>query len=157
MIYIVALIVILLDQLAKYFVVQNMQLFETIPVINGVFHLTYVQNTGAAFGILQDGNILFIILTSAIIAAILIYKYRMNIKDKFLLCTLGMIIGGAVGNLIDRFIHKAVIDFLDFRLINFAVFNVADCFVVVGCIMLAVLLIFFDETSKKKGNENEGV
>lgn len=159
MIFIVAFIVILLDQVSKLLVINNMKLFETIPLIKGVFHLTYVQNTGAAFGIFQDANIIFILLALTIITVILVYTYRMKVKDKLTLIILGMIIGGAFGNLIDRFIHKAVIDFLDFRLINFAIFNIADSFVVVGCIAFAILLVFFDKSNenKLKGQENEEI
>lgn len=145
MVYCMMLLVILLDQLTKYFVLTRMALFETIPLISGAFHLTYVRNTGAAFGIFQDSNLLFIFLTVIILTAILIYIYRMKIKSKYLLLTFGMIMGGAVGNLIDRLVHHAVIDFLDFRLIHFAVFNIADCFVVIGCILLGAYFIFLGE------------
>lgn len=159
MIYIVAFFVVLLDQWTKLLVINKMELFETIPLIKGVFHLTYIPNTGAAFGMFQDGNLIFIVLSMAIITAILIYTYRAKIKGKLTLITLGMIIGGAFGNLIDRFVHKAVIDFLDVRLINFAIFNVADCFVVVGCILFAIILIFFDKSKENELKEhgNEGI
>jgi signal peptidase II len=125
---------------------------ETYPLINNVFHLTYVENRGAAFGILQNRQWFFILITFIVLAVVIFYIY--NKKDKlnnFLLIALAMIVGGAIGNLIDRMIRGFVVDFFDFTLINFAVFNIADCFVVVGTILLAIYIIF--ESKKEIVNE----
>lgn len=149
MIYAIAVFVIIVDQLTKYLIVNNMKLFETVPIISGVFHITFVKNTGVAFGMLKGSNILFILLSILIMIGIIFYIYHAKVKNKLILISFGMILGGATGNLIDRFIHKGVIDFLDFRLINFPVFNIADSFVVIGCTLFAVITVFFDKIQEK--------
>lgn len=140
-----------LDQLTKYVAVLKLMQVRTLPLIPEVFHLTYVENSGAGFGMFQDFTWL-LSLFSAVVAAILIgYVLWKKPKHPCLLTALTFLCGGALGNLIDRIRLGYVVDFLDFTLIDFPVFNVADCFVSVGAILLAVYIIWFSEDKKKAG------
>lgn len=140
--YLIAIIVIALDQLTKWAVVKNMELYESIPVITGWLNITSTRNKGAAFSILQNQTILFIILAS-IVSIVLIYMIFKISKSQILLkISLALILGGAIGNLIDRIDTGSVIDFIDVQFINFAIFNIADSAVVVGSILMIIWVIF---------------
>ncbi len=145
---IVAIIAIILDQLTKYWAVNVLQHMSQVTVIPNFFRLIYVENAGAAFGILQDRQIFFIFLTVAVLALLLVYYYKHRERLSFMArLSLGMIVGGAIGNFIDRVRFGYVIDMLSFRFFNrynFAVFNIADSFIVVGTILL-MILIFIDK------------
>lgn len=141
---------IALDQYTKFLANNNLSAIDTYPVINNVFHLTFVKNRGAAFGILQNQRWFFITITFVIILVIIYYLLRHKPDNKLMLVSLAMIIGGAVGNLIDRIRLGYVIDFFDFRLINFAVFNVADSFIVVGTILFSYYLLFIHTEEKEE-------
>ena len=136
--YVVALIVVVIDQVTKYMIVKTMELSETIPLIEGVFHITSHRNRGAAFGILQDARWFFIVITVIVVAAIVWYMPRIR-GQKVSLWGFTLILGGAVGNFIDRLLKGEVVDFLDFRLIHFPIFNVAD-----SCIVIGVGLLLLD-------------
>lgn len=151
MFYILILIAILaVDILTKIFAVKSLLPIKTVPLWKDVFHLTYVENRGAAFGVFQNGRVFFIVVTVLVIAfgIFALYKYYKNSKLPKIAIT--FIIAGATGNLIDRIFRGFVVDFLDFRLINFPVFNVADIFVVIGAVLFAIFIIFFDEAPKRK-------
>ena len=142
--FLLAIGIVLADQGSKYLAVQYLKPISTQPIIENVFHLTYTKNTGAAFSILRDKQLLLIILTSVVICGIIGLLFR-NVKtggNPFLSLALAMIVGGAVGNLIDRMWLNYVIDFFDFRLINFAIFNVADIGIVLGTLLMGYLVIF---------------
>ncbi len=146
MIYIVIIIAcIALDQASKYFAQTRLQEIGSYPIIENVFHLTYARNTGAAFSILRDKQLLLIIFTFLAIALLIGMLFKnVSVGGHFLVnYSLAFIIGGAIGNLIDRMRLNYVIDYFDFRLINFAIFNVADVFVVCGAILLAISVIVF--------------
>jgi len=150
MYYIIIILLVGIDQAIKYAIRANMTLRETIPIIEGVFHLTYIQNTGAAFGILQGQTAFLIALPAVLVVAILIYLHKKtNGSHVTLPLSLALICGGGIGNLIDRVAFGAVIDFIDFRI--FPIFNAADIFVCVGCGLLILHMIFFD---KPKSVEN---
>lgn len=134
---------IVIDQLTKFLAVKFLAPVTTVPVIPKVFHLTYIQNDGAAFSIFS-GQQAFLIIISFIFIAFLIYiLYSMpkNIHYLKLNIALSMAIGGALGNFIDRIHLGYVIDFFDFRLIGFAIFNFADIFVVLGCLYIIIAVI----------------
>lgn len=150
--YVVIFGVILLDRISKILVISNMTLFESFPIIDNMLNFTYVRNTGAAFSMLSNGNMFLAVLSAVIIVAALIFIHWKKYTNKFLFLYAGMIIGGATGNLIDRFYYKYVIDFIDVQFMEFAVFNIADCFIVVGCILLAAWIML--EDSKGKGVSN---
>lgn len=133
------------DIVTKCVVTATMDLNQTIPLINNVFHITYVRNTGAAFSMLSGQRFFLILLPFLIIAAIITYVAIKKPKNKLLILSFAMIVSGGIGNLVDRIKFGYVIDFFDFRLINFPVFNVADIFVTVGAAIFIILLLFSKE------------
>ncbi|CEO13155.1 lipoprotein signal peptidase [[Clostridium] sordellii] len=144
MLYILIIIgLIAIDQISKYLAVNYLANIGSIPIIKNIFHLTYVENRGAAFGMFQNNQIIFIVV--AIVACVFglyyLYKKDLNILGKSAII---LIISGALGNLIDRIRLGFVVDYFDFRVIWDYVFNVADVFVVVGTILLCVYIIFFE-------------
>lgn len=130
----IALAVTVVDQLTKLAVQQDMVLHESIPVIPGFFHITYILNRGAAFGILENQRWLFLIM--AILLFVLYAVFRKKLPEhRAVQAGAGMLLGGAFGNALDRFLHGAVVDFFDFRI--WPVFNIADIGIVVGvCLLL---------------------
>ncbi|MBE9214900.1 lipoprotein signal peptidase [Plectonema cf. radiosum LEGE 06105] len=137
--WIAAIAGFILDQLTKYWVVQNFILGETQPIIKGIFHFTYVQNTGAAFS-LFSGKVEWLRWLSLLVSVALIaFALFSPILTRWEQWGYGLILSGAIGNGIDRFLLGYVIDFLDFRLINFPVFNLADVFINIGiaCLIIA--------------------
>lgn len=138
----IALVVFLLDQGSKWLVVHFMKYGETIPLWPGVFHITSHRNAGAAFGILQNQRWFFLLITVLVVVGILIFLWKQKERAPLLSTALGIILGGAVGNFLDRLISGEVVDFLDFRLINYPIFNLADSSIVigVGLILLDTLL-----------------
>ena len=120
-----------------------MVLGESIPLLQNVFHLTYIENPGAAFGLFKDKTIFFVIFT-LIIIGIMVYLYLHQTNRKTLFAySLALVIGGAAGNLIDRVVKGTVTDMFDFRI--WPVFNIADMAVVIGLMYLAYCLIFHGE------------
>ncbi len=130
-----------LDQLTKYLAVILLQGEPSFPLWKGVLHFTYVQNEGMAFGLLKDHRWVFMVISTVAILGLLIYLVGFRPKSMWLQVSLSMIVGGGIGNMIDRIFLGYVIDFIDFTLINFAVFNVADSFVCVGAGILCVWLL----------------
>jgi signal peptidase II len=123
-----------IDQLSKYIIRVNFQPNESLPVINSVFHLTYVNNPGAAFGLLAYKTPVFVTVT-LLVAVVILVAYRFLPPDRILLrLALALMLGGALGNLIDRLRFGYVVDFLDFRI--WPVFNLADMAIVGGVILL---------------------
>ncbi|WP_345774250.1 signal peptidase II [Cytobacillus sp. S13-E01] len=134
--YWISAITIVIDQLAKYMTRNFMEYGQTIPIINGFFHLTSHRNTGAAWGIFS-GQKLFLI-SIAFIAIIAIIIYSRKVTDKLTRLALGLFIGGAAGNAADRLIFGEVTDMFDIRFINYPIFNTADIFLVSGAILLLI-------------------
>lgn len=132
---------ILSDQIIKIWALNNLANIETIPLIENVFHLTYVENRGAAFGLFQNNQIIFVAV--ALIASIY-GLYYLSKNDIHILGKIGiaLIISGAIGNFIDRVRLGFVVDYLDFRIIWDYVFNLADVFVVVGTIFFCIYILF---------------
>ena len=130
----IALVIIALDQGSKWLIQQGMTLHESIPVIPEFFHITYILNRGAAFGILENQRWLFLIM--AILLFVLYAVFRKKLPEhRAVQAGAGMLLGGAFGNALDRFLHGAVVDFFDFRI--WPVFNIADIGIVVGvCLLL---------------------
>ncbi len=137
---------VLFDQLTKWITVQNLSLHESVVVIDGIFSFTHIRNYGAAWGMLKDHRWVFLLITgiAIIVLPIILYKYR-NTHILFGIA-LSLIIGGAVGNMIDRVFLGYVVDFLEATFIDFPVFNVADICVVVGTGLMALYILFFDKT-----------
>lgn len=145
MIYIMIMIfIIILDQWTKHLAIIHLEPIETYPLIENVFHLTYRQNTGAAFSILRDKQLFLIIISLIMVICLIVYFIKIMKKENLLLVKLPLafVIGGAIGNLIDRMRLNYVVDFFDFNLINYPVFNIADIFIVTGSIIFAYAVIF---------------
>ncbi|WP_400163235.1 signal peptidase II [Brevibacillus sp. TJ4] len=145
--YLIAVVIVALDQWSKHLVVKNMEIGESIPLIADVFHLTSHRNMGAAFGILQNQRWLFIIITIAVVIGIIYSLARIGKTQPRVSFALSLVLGGAIGNFIDRLLTGQVVDFFDFTLINFPIFNIADMAITFGvAIMLIDTLL---ETRKK--------
>jgi signal peptidase II len=136
--WITAVISLILDQLTKYLVVHSFKLGETLPLWQGVFHLTYVRNTGAAFSLFSQGGGWLRWLSLIVSLGLIALAWFGPAMNTFEQLGYSFILGGALGNGIDRFLNSSVVDFLDFRLINFAVFNLADVFINVGIVFLLI-------------------
>ncbi len=149
--YIIATIIVLLDQWTKWLIIRRMEIGESIPVIDGFFHITSHRNQGAAWGILQGQMLFFYIVTTVVIVAIVYYLQKYGKNDKWVGISLGIILGGAIGNFIDRLFRQEVVDFLDFYIFNynFPIFNVADSALTVGVILFIIATIL-DERKKGK-------
>lgn len=146
MIYFVLVISgLIIDFITKKLAVIYLKSGTEKIIIDGIFKLSYVENKGAAFGILKNQRYVFIILTILIIAFILFWIIKNKPTSKMLKIGAALLISGALGNLIDRVMLGYVVDFLDFYLINFPVFNFADCFVCIGAGLVAIYYLFFEE------------
>lgn len=149
MYYLLILVLVVADQASKAYIRSGMMPGDSIPVIAQIFHITYVQNTGAAFSILQNEPLLLKVLPIALIVGIAIYLYRKGQDEHWSLKTaLSLIIAGGIGNLIDRVRFGFVVDFFDFRV--FPVFNIADIAVCTGCGFLILYVLFFEKSGKGK-------
>lgn len=143
-----------IDQIIKGIVRANMSVGETIPVIEDVFHITYIRNEGAAFGMLADHRWVFMSLSTVAIIALGVYLFKFCKETLFTKIGFALIIGGGIGNMIDRISLKYVVDMIDCRFIDFYVFNFADSCVCVGAAMVCIgfiLSIYRDYKSKKEG------
>ena len=145
-----AVLVVVLDQVTKYLTVAHIPLGTAIPAIPGLFQLTYVQNTGMAFSMLEGGRWFFLVMTLAALGLMVLAVKKRWISHPLGLWALAAIAGGAVGNLIDRIRLGYVIDMIEVAFMKFAVFNVADCFVVCGAILLVIYAFFLDRREENK-------
>lgn len=151
--YIITLLVIAVDQLSKWIVIKQMELSEQITVIENFFYITSHRNKGAAWGILQGQMWFFYIVTAIVVVGIIYYMQKYARNNIFMLISLSLILGGAIGNFIDRLLRKEVVDFLDFIIFkyDYPIFNIADSALVVGVILI-IIATFIDE--KKKGKSS---
>lgn len=141
-----------LDQWSKWLVMERMVFGESVPIIEGIFHLTYVTNPGAAFGMMAYKTTFFIVVTLVVVAGLAYYFTRIS-NDRLLLKTgLALQVSGAVGNLIDRLRFGHVVDFFDFRV--WPVFNVADVGICIG-VGILFLEIFRTDLKPGQGEEEE--
>ena len=149
-----AAVIVLLDQLTKYLTVSNIALYENIPFIPGVLSLTYVRNIGAAFSAFQGQQWLFA-LVFAVFTALIIWEYfkkplAFTNVERWMIAA---VYGGGLGNMIDRVRLGYVIDMIKTDFIDFPVFNVADCFITCGSILLMLHLVFFNKAFWKDGKK----
>lgn len=142
---IITVLAIVLDQFTKHLAVVHLKDSASIVLIPGVFELRYLENRGAAFGMMQNQQLFFIIITCCVMIALLYFYIKVPMGRRYYLMKACMILlcAGAVGNLIDRVVNNYVVDFFYFSLINFPIFNVADCYVVVACFLFAYLILFY--------------
>ncbi|WP_437348407.1 signal peptidase II [Paenibacillus humicus] len=136
--YLLSILALGMDQVIKWIVVTNMKLGESIPLLPDIFHLTSHRNRGAAFGILQDQRLFFLVVTIVVLIGLIIYLHRVHQENKFLSYGLALVLGGAAGNFVDRFLRGEVVDLFDFRWINFPIFNLADVFIMLGAAIIIV-------------------
>ena len=154
---VVILLSIAADQLSKYLAAAYLAPIGTLPLIPDIFHFTYVENRGAAFGILSNHRWVFMVLSIVGIGAMIAWLVWEKPKSMWLKTAVSLVIGGGIGNMIDRVLLGYVIDFIDCRFIDFYVFNIADSCVCVGCAMFLIGAII-DEVkaakAKKASSEN---
>ena len=145
MLWIILLVLIIFaDQLSKWLVVALLQGRESVYLIDGVLRFTYVENDGAAFGMLDDHRWVFLVLSTVMIIALIYYIVKYKPQSKWVMTSLILIVGGGIGNMIDRLLLGYVIDFIDFCAFPNLwrwVFNIADSAVCVGTFMLSLWLI----------------
>ena len=154
---ITAVLIIAADLITKYIVASGMELYSSIPVIPGVFDITYIINDGAAWGILGGKQFLLSAFTVIVIAALIIYavKKRASIP-KLELYSLAMIVGGGIGNLIGRVFDGYVVDFINVKAISFLnIFNIADIGITVGCFLLIIALLISPQRKKNDAGEQQ--
>ena len=142
MFYLIAIIWLLFDQVSKYYVMNHVVLGESLPVIQNVFHFTYIINHGAAFGMLTNQRWFFLAVALVLIIVYGIYRKQVNNGPLILRVGSALLISGAIGNGIDRYILHGVVDFFDFRI--WPIFNIADIGICIG----VVCIIYYLLTSK---------
>ncbi len=150
--YVIALVIILLDQWTKWIVVQSMEIGERISLIENFLYFTSHRNQGAAFGILQ-GQMWFFYIITVIVVGFIVYYIQKEAKSSWLLgISLGLILGGAIGNFIDRVFRGEVVDFIDTFIFtyNFPIFNVADSALCVGVALIFIKIINDERLAKGK-------
>ena len=145
---IVALLVVIFDQLTKYYVVENFYLGESVPVIENIFHWTSILNPGAAFGMLEGSRWFFVVIAVGVLGGIWYMKDEINEGGWIMQYGAALFGGGAIGNLIDRARSGLVIDFFDFRI--WPVFNVADIAICVGVAMILWKVLETEFLTKEK-------
>ena len=143
--------IVVIDQITKLLVVDKIPLYGNVPVLDKIFHLTYFQNDGAAFSMLRGQQWLFALLFGAL-TAVLIWEFSKKAMafSKFERWCIVSVWAGGLGNMIDRVRLGYVIDMIELDFMEFAVFNVADCFITCGCIALMVSLVFFNRNFWKE-------
>ena len=154
--YIVLLLSVLLaavDYAIKLLVINNLKPVSKVEVIPGLFSLKYVENKGAAFGILSDARWIFIAFTIIIIIALIYFMFRKKISSKLFFVAAVLIIGGGIGNLIDRIFYGYVVDYLSISFFP-PVCNFADYCITIGAVLMVIYLIFFSDFLNKKGKKN---
>lgn len=142
-IYAFSLMIIIIDQVVKFLVRKNMHLFESISVIPSFFSLTYVENKGAAWGILEDATILLVMISFVAFFSLLKFIQEEKKWNLLKVSAFSFILGGIVGNLVDRLFYHSVTDYLDFSIFgyDFPVFNFADIMIVLGAVFLIIEMI----------------
>jgi signal peptidase II len=151
--WIAAFICLIFDQVSKHAVMQNLQLYSSLPIWQGVFHITYITNPGSAFGFFKGDWLKWVSL--AVSLGLIVLGWTNQKLDNWEKAGYGCILGGAIGNGIDRFASGEVIDFLSFKLINFPIFNLADVSINVGLACLVIALMRSNASHKdSKGGRN---
>jgi len=148
---VIAVLIVILDQITKHLVVYHMELGQSIEIIPNFLYLTSHRNAGAAWGILYGEMMFFYVVTVVVVAILLIWMRKLDKqKDKLLLIALAFLLGGAIGNFIDRLFYQTVVDFVDTFIFgyNFPIFNVADMALTFGVILMGIDALF--ESKKQK-------
>ncbi|WJD80030.1 signal peptidase II [Priestia megaterium] len=149
--YLIALAVILIDQVTKWMIVKEMYYGQSITVIENFLYITSHRNRGAAWGILQGQMWFFYLITVVVVVGLIIYIQKLKKQDKWFGIALALMLGGAIGNFIDRVVRKEVVDFVNTYIFtyDFPIFNVADSALVVGVIIMFIMTLFEGKTKKE--------
>ncbi|EEK43588.1 Lipoprotein signal peptidase [Bacillus cereus BDRD-ST26] len=149
--YVIALFVIAIDQISKWLIVKNMELGTSIPIIDNVLYITSHRNRGAAWGILENKMWFFYIITVVFVAFIVFYMKKYAKTDKLLGISLGLILGGAIGNFIDRVFRQEVVDFIHVYIFsyNYPVFNIADSALCIGVVLIIIQTLLEGKKTKE--------
>lgn len=157
--YLVAAVVFAIDYISKKLIEHNLELNEQVKVIGNFFYITFIHNRGAAFGILQEQRWFFLVITVAVVTAIVIYLSRSHRNNRrLMLAALALILGGALGNFLERAIYGQVVDFLQFNFgsYTFPIFNLADSAIVVGvCLIILDSLLTPTQTQENKNEQQK--
>lgn len=143
-------VIVLVDQLSKFYIQETMTPGMSLPVVADLFHITYILNPGAAFGILENQRMLFILIAALLLISFVYYYPKLASDRLSLKIGATLLVGGAAGNLIDRIQTGYVVDFIDFRI--WPIFNVADMAIVGGVGVVICAMLFMD---KARGEQNE--
>ncbi len=154
--YLIAIIVVILDQFTKWLVVAHLAYDQAVVIIPGVLDLLYIQNRGAAFSMLINQRLLLIVVSLAVMVAVVYVERRYGKGRTDVRVALGLLLGGAAGNLIDRVRLGSVIDFVYLSFIHFPVFNLADSMIVLSILYLVVRFFFFGDRKVARRNGGEG-
>ncbi len=146
--YFIALLIVLFDQILKYWIHNQFALGEKTEIIPSFLSLTHVQNTGAAWSILE-GHMWFFYIVTLLVVGVVIYSMQKPRNHPLMQTALAFILGGAIGNFIDRLLHRYVIDMFMVEFIDFPVFNIADMALTIGVVLMFIFILFFDPESKK--------
>ncbi len=150
----------LCDRFLKLYIIRNIRLGERVPFIGGILDLTHVENTGAAFGRLQGMRWLLVAISAVAVIVIIALIITRKVRHPFAVWSLILMAGGALGNLADRVLYGRVVDMFMLTFVDFAIFNLADCFIDIGGIALCVYLIFVSgrggKETKKEGPGSGG-
>ncbi len=146
----IMILCVILDQVTKFAALEKLAPIGTYPLIEDIFHFTYVENRGAAFGMLADHRWVFMVLSTVAILGMLGWLFWEKPKSWWIRVSAAFVIAGGIGNMIDRVRLGYVVDFIDCRFIDFYVFNVADSFVCVGCGMFLVWAVYMEIMERKK-------
>lgn len=143
-------VLVALDQASKWWAVQVLRPVGTLPLLPGIVRFYYTLNDGAAFSIFAGRQALLIAVTSAALAVMLWLLLAKKTSNAWTKWGMTLIVAGGLGNLIDRVLNGLVVDFFDLQFMRYAVFNVADCFVTVGCVLLFIGILFAERMAKKR-------
>lgn len=148
-------LIVAFDQITKYFAKLNLAPDKAVDFLKSFVEFRYAENTGAAFSFLSGGRWFFVAFTAIFTVACIVYMFKKAQSNLWLYWSLGVVISGAIGNLIDRIAFGFVIDFINPIFVDFAIFNIADCAVTLGCISLVACLLVdaFKKENKEKDNE----
>lgn len=147
----ISFILIIIDQILKAIAINSLRVVETIPFIPNLVQFTYVENYGAAFGIFKGKTIFLVGFTSIVIIGMILAIVFKKVTGNFLIFSVSLVCAGGIGNLIDRIFRGFVVDYIDISpLFNFAVFNFADCCVVIGTFLLMIDILFLQKDNKEK-------
>ncbi len=146
--YLLAALLIIIDQITKWNIVQNFELYQEKVIVPVFFSLFYIQNEGAAWGIFQ-GKMVFFYLVTLIVVGYLVYMFQQEKnKTKLVGISFALILSGAIGNFIDRLLNGYVVDMFRLDFINFPIFNVADVCLTVGVVLMLIHVLFFEKEEK---------